>query len=78
MDWRDLDCSDVLGGVGDAASEMSDQTMAGRPDSAAEFSRIRDLVLAMVLRPVVPGFGSAWDLDQNRSVVLGHANGGVF
>jgi hypothetical protein len=73
--WTARMCS---GGVGDTASEMSDQTMAGRPNSAAEFSRIRDLLLAMVLRPAVPGFASAWDFDQNRSAVPGHANGGSF
>jgi hypothetical protein len=81
VDSRHLACLGALGGVGDTASEMPDAILAVRPTQLpCSVSRIRDLTaLAVVLRPVVPGSGSASGFDQNCSAVLRHAigNGGL-
>ena len=87
MDWRNLDCSDVLGGVGDTASEMSGQTTTivwqedptQLPSSVAYetwywlwFCGLLSLALAL------PGTYIKTASVGLGSAVLGHANGGVF
>ncbi len=60
MAWRHLQCSDALGGVGGTVSERNIRSDHGsEAHSAAEFGRIREQVLVVVLQRTVLGSGSA-------------------